>query len=208
MESVVYFIHIKGAKLIDKHIKVKLTDISNKDSGFSSFSLAYSGRKIENAEISYQIISTLKAKTFLYLELNSSLLSSEVHDKEGLAEMFTEKLQDFGLQFIRKKKIENEKRRILSVSLEGRKVHGFEIYALIPHEIWCDEAFKKILPQFGIRYYLPLETLMDNLQAFVDLDEEERLEISRMVIFDNVKFTSMGINSVHMIKDEINSLLT
>ncbi len=139
--------------------------------------------------------------------MNSSLLSLEVNDRESLAELFTEKLQNLGIQFIRKKIIENEKRRILSFSLEGRNVHGFEIYALIPHEIWCDEAFKKILPQFGIRYYLPVETLMDNLQAFVDLDEEEKLEISRMVIFDNVKLTSMGIKSVHITKDEINALL-
>jgi len=139
--------------------------------------------------------------------LNSSLLALDVHDKESLGERFTENLQHFGLQYIKKNKIENQKRRILSISLEGKNVKEYEIYALIPHKIWCDEAFKKILPQFGIRYYLPVENRLDNLQAFVELDDEERLKGSRMVIFDNVKLTNMGINSVYLTKDQINSLL-
>lgn len=95
----------------------------------------------------------------------------------------------------------------MSISMEGRTVDGFEIFALIPHEIWCDEAFKAILPQFGIRYYLPLENMMNHLQEFVNFDAEEKLKLSRMVIFDNVKLANMGIISVHMTKDEINSLL-
>lgn len=193
---------------MDEQIKLKLSNITNKNnSGVSSFSLIYSGKKLDGLEVSYQIISALKAETFLILELNSTLLNMGANDKMVLASEFKEELQYFGIQFISKKIMDNEKRRVLSISLEGKKIEGFEIYALIPNEIWCDQEFKKVIPKVGARYYLPFENSEGNLPAFVDLDEEEKLKVSKMVIFDNTLLASMGIITTRLTKTDIEQLL-
>ena len=115
----------KGADRMDKQIKLKLSNITNKNnSDVSSFSLIYSGKKLDKPEVSYQIISALKAETFLFLELNSTLLNMGTNDKMVLASKFREELQNFGIQFISKKITDNEKRTVLSNALEGRKVEG------------------------------------------------------------------------------------
>ncbi len=193
---------------MDKRIKIKLSNITNKNNtGVSSFSLVYSGKKLENPEVSYQIISALKTETFLLLELNSTLLNMGTNDKMILSSEFKENLRNLGIEFISKKIMDNEKRRVLSISLEGKKVEGFEIYALIPNEIWCEQDFKKAIPQGGVRYYLPFENSESNLTAFVDLDEEEKLKLSKMVIFDHILLASMGITTTHLSKTDIDQLL-
>lgn len=193
---------------MDKRIKIKLSNITNKNNtGVSSFSLVYSGKKLDNPEVSYQIISALKTETFLLLELNSTLLNMGTNDKMMLSSEFKENLRNLGIEFISKKIMDNEKRRVLSISLEGKKVEGFEIYALIPNEIWCERDFKKAIPQVGARYYLPFENSESNLTAFVDLDEEEKLELSKMVIFDHTLLASMGITTTHLSKTDIDQLL-
>ncbi|OPX44128.1 hypothetical protein CLHUN_19270 [Ruminiclostridium hungatei] len=193
---------------MDKQIKLKLSNAENKyNEEISSFSLSYSGKRMENPEVSYRIISALKADASLFIELNSSLLNMDASDKKKLSEKFMEGLKQLGIEYLNKKTVESERRRVLSISLEGKKVEGFETYALIPGEIWCQQEFKELLPSEGLRYYLSTDDSESNLSAFADLDEEERLKLSRMVIFDNAALGSMGINTAYLTKSEINRLL-
>lgn len=193
---------------MNNSIKFKLSETTGKGNGdISTFSLSYSGKKMDNAEASYQIISALKAETYLFIELNSSLVNMKANDKMNLAAIFMENLQSLGIQYISKKFMEDEKRKIFSISIDSKKVEGFEIYALIPNEIWCEQEYKKIIPQTGVRYYLPYENTESNLTAFVDLDEEERLRLSKLVIFDYILLASMGINTTHLAKNDIERLL-
>ncbi len=194
---------------MDKQIKVKLSETTRKNSiGISGFSITYSGKRLENSEVSYSIISALKCKNYSYLELNSSLINMDTLNKIKFSNQYIEKLQEFGIQFITKKTKENEKKRILSISLEGRQIEGFEIFAYIPNEIWCDKDFKKVIPQIGLKYYIPFENTESNLSAFVDLSEDEKLKLSKMVIFDNVLLRSMGITTLHYTKEDIGLLLS
>jgi|GEM_PF-2146271 len=193
---------------MDKQIKLKLSNAENKyNKEISSFSLYYSGKGMENPEVSYRIISALKADASLFIELNSSLLNMDAYDKKMLSEKFMEGLKRLGIEHLNKKTVESERRRVLSIALEGKKVEGFETYALIPGEIWCRQEFKELLPTAGLRYYLSSDDSESNLFAFADLDEEERLKLSRMVIFDNAGLGSMGINTAYLTKSEINRLL-
>ncbi|MDF2986960.1 MAG: hypothetical protein K0R50_2470 [Eubacterium sp.] len=193
---------------MDNRVKSKLTDITSKnESGISSFSIAYSGKKMDNSEVSYEIISALKAGTDMFIELNSSLLNMEHYDKKNLAEQFTEGLQHLGIEHRNKKVFNDASRKILSITLESKKVEGFEICALIPKEIWGDPEIRKLIPKSGVRYYLPLEETENNLSAFVELSEEEKLEICRMVIFDHIMLATMGIKTVHLSKNDIDQLI-
>ena len=190
-------------------MKVKFIETTRKNSiGLSNFSITYSGKRLGNSEVSHRIISSLKNNSYVYLELNSSLLNLDTPNKAKYSNQYTQQLQTFGIQFISKRTKENEKKRILSISLEGRQIEGFEIFADVPNEIWCEKDFKEVIPQIGLRYYIPFENTESNLPAFVDLSEDEKLKLSKMVIFDNVQLGSMGITTLHQTKEDIGRLLS
>ncbi len=193
---------------MDSGIKFKLSDISSNNSEVSSFSLTYSGKKMQSYEVSYEIISALKKESELIIELNSSLLYIDSHNKSILPEKFLAELQSYGVEFLNKKTLNNERRRFFSIPMmEGKKVEGYEIYAFIPNDVWCDPKFKTLIPKVGLRYYVPLPETDNNLSAFASLEEEERLALCQMVIFDNAMLSSMGITSVKLTKSNISELL-
>ncbi len=194
---------------MDRQIKIKLSDISVKNSAVSSFSLTYSGKKMQSYEVSYEIISALKKQSELIIELNSSLLYIDSNNSKGIIfDNFLAGLQDFGVELINKKTLNNERRKFFSIPMmEGKKVEGFEMYAFIPNDIWCDPKFKTLIPKVGLRYYVPLPETDNNLSAFVTLDEEERLALCQMVVFDNAMLSSMGITSAKLKKNDLSELL-
>ncbi len=193
---------------MDNRVKARLTEIASKNtSGISSFSITYSGKKMDNSDVSYEIITALKAETDMFIELNSSLLNMDAYEKKNLAAQFVEGLQHFGIEHRNKKVIDDASRKILSITLESKKIEGFEIYALIPKETWSEPEIRKLIPKAGVRYYLPLEGTESNLAAFIELSEEEKLELCRMVVFDHILLTSMGITTVHLAKNDISELI-
>lgn len=193
---------------MDKRIKIKITDNSNtKLAEYANFSIAYSSRKMESSQVSYEIISALKESNDLIIELNSALINLDVQKKNSLRNNFIEGLQNLGIEFTSKKVAVQEGRTILSITLDTKKVEGFEIYALVKHEIWLDKEFKKIIPRFGARYYLPFAHAENNLSAFLELSEDEKINVSKMVVFDNIVLGNMGIATKHIAINELNQLL-
>lgn len=189
---------------MDKNIKAKVSDNTHKkDYEVSKLSISYSARKIDNSQASYEIISALKADDNIIIELNSSLLNLSQKDNMMLFTELIDSLEAIGIEYRNKKISVSAKRSLFSIAIEGKKIEGFELFAFIPHEIWCDQEFRKIIPNVGVKYYLPKSSSENNLDAFVNLGENEKLELCRMVIFDNILFGSMGINTSIYKKDDI-----
>jgi len=114
-------------------------------------------------------------------------------------------LEKMGIEYINEKTLVNAKRTIMSFGTESKKMEGFELHAFVPHKVWVSQEFKKIIPRVGVRYYLPKSGSENNLDSFVKLDEDEKLKLFRMVIFDNILLGSMGINtSIYKKEDIIN----
>ncbi len=193
---------------MDERIKLKISENTNKrDPMISKFTISYSGKKMDNSEVSYEIISALKEERDLVIELNSSLLNMEEHGKKSLLESFTVQLDKLGIEYKNKKLMVNSRRTFLSIFLSARQVEGFKLFAHIPNEIWNDREFRKIIPVYGLRYYLPERESENNFNAFLDLDEEERYELCSMVIFDYTVLGSMGINAERLTKSDVEELL-
>jgi len=193
---------------MDKNIKIKISDYTrNKESEVSNFSVSYSARKIDNSISSHEIISALKAEDNFIIEINSSLLSLSVNDKRNFLLQFIDLLETKGIEFRKKKTLENAKLSFLSIRIDSKKIEGYELFAYIPNEIWKDQEFSKSIPKNGVRYYLLKACSENNLDAFVNLEEDEKLEQCRMVIFDNILLGSMGINTSILKKDDIIELL-
>ena len=178
--------------MMDKRIKTKISqNTSFKHEEATQISIAYSTRKIDNAEASYQILSELISGDDVIIELDSTLLSISENENKLLVSNLTNEFEDLGIEYKKKKTSVNAKKTILSIMLESKKRDGFEFTAYIPHEIWCSQEFENIIPQIGLRYFLPKSGTEINLDSFTDLDDEEKKELCRMVIFDHIILGSM-----------------
>lgn len=192
-----------------ENIKLKISDITeDKNSNISKFSIAYSAKKMDNSQVSYQIISTLKAQTNIIIEVNSSLINASEYDIKYLLTELIEAFDTLGLQYVKKKISVSAKRTILSIARESKQVEGFECYVLIPDEIWRDPKIQEIIPNVGIRYYLPKTNFDDNLGNFMNLDDEEKYNLCKMVIFDHIYLGSMGINTSIYTKKDLQEIFT
>lgn len=193
---------------MDKNNKIKISDNTNKKtSGMADFSISYSSRKIDNAIISYEIISTLKAEDNIIIGINSSLLSLSENEKRTLNSQLRDSLERMGIKFIDKKTSVMASRSILSITVQSKKVEGFELFIYVPHDVWCEQELMKIIPKVGVSYYILKPNNESNLETFIKYDEDEKLEQCKMVIFDHILLGSMGINTSILKKDDIIELL-
>lgn len=190
-----------------KKTKIKISNISNKKEPFSKFAVSYSTKKRENSQISYEIVSSLKGENDIIIEINSSFLNfSEKESKEFLPRLL-EELDNYQIKYKKRKILANNRKTILSVTVKNETVEGFELFAIIPNEIWKDDRFRKIIPKIGVRYYLPKTQSDINLDELIDLDESQKISLFKMVIFDYVLLGSMGINTSEMNKEAIEALI-
>ncbi|QNU68241.1 hypothetical protein EHE19_007430 [Ruminiclostridium herbifermentans] len=190
-----------------KNIKIKLSDISNKRDSISKFTLSYSAKNMSNSQISYEIVSSLKAENDIIIEINCSFLKLSEKESKLLLSRLTNELDNFGVLYKKRKVLVHTRRTMLSISLKTEVIEGFELFAVIPDEVWKNEIFRSIIPNMGVRYYLPTSIKDVNLDEFIDLEEDERISQCNLVIFDYILSGSMGINTCKMKKEDIQALL-
>lgn len=194
---------------MDSRIKTRITqNTSFKGNGTSQLSLSYTTKKLDNSQASYEIISSLKADDNIIIEVTSALLNLNENETKVLESQLIDSFEEIGLDYRKKKISVNAKRTLFSIVMEGKKRAGFELLAYIPNDIWCSDEFKKIIPNIGVRYYLPKADTEINLDSFTNLEEEERSELCRMVIFDHIILGSMGINTSIYNKNDITEILS
>ncbi len=192
---------------MDKSIKVKISDVSNKRDSVSKFAIGYSAKNIDNSQISYEIISALKAENDIIIELNSSFLNLSESESKMFLSRLIEELDDNGILYKKRKVLLEKKRSMLSISLKSEIIEGFELFAIIPDVIWRSENFRRIIPNMGIRYYLPKVKNDIRLDELIDLEEFEKISLFNMVIFDYILSGSMGITTCSMKKEDIQALI-
>ena len=192
---------------MDKNIKIKIAEIDTiKNPQASKFSLAYRGRRKDSSQVSYEILSKLKAQDDMILEVNSSLLNlSEKENKELLSKL-AKSLEKMNIEYTSKKIRVNAKRSILSIAVSSKEIDGFELFAYIPDNAWRDEVIKEFIPQIGVRYYILEPGSQINPDSFAILDEEEKNKLCTMVIFDHILFGCMGINTSYSKQDILDIL--
>ena len=192
---------------MNKKIKVKISDISDKRDSISKFAITYSAKNIDNSQISYEILSSLKAENDIIIEISSSFLKLSESESKMLLSKLIEELDNYGVMYKKRKISVHSRRTMLSISLKSEIIEGFELFAVIPDAIWRNENFKRLIPNMGVRYYLPTSIKDVNLDEFIDLEENEKISQCNWVIFDYILSGSMGINTCMMKKEDIQALL-
>lgn len=187
---------------MNTNIKIKLTDNTGKKD-LSRFSVSYSFKKMTKEQASYEILSVLKGEDDIIIEITSSLINMGERVNKAVGEKLASSFDALGIEYIKKKTVVNARRQILSISIEGKKVEGFEFFAYIPDQVWKSKSFFEVLPENGVMYHILKPGKDHDLDAFSVLDENEKRELCSMSIFDNTQLSSMGINTVDLNKEEL-----
>lgn len=189
---------------------------NKRDSKLSSaqFSLTYKQQKSksEMKKQIYDIISTLKGKNDVLIEMNSSLFSVR-NEKNAYVKKFINSIRKLDLDYRYSKVPAKNNQSILSNFLgKEDNEHAHEILTFVPHDIWTTETFQKIIPLCGIRYYITKDTvekidgeeLLNKMSRMMD---SEKLDYFKFTVFDGGQLGNMGINSNHLSLNDIKQLL-
>ncbi|WP_024833674.1 hypothetical protein [Ruminiclostridium josui] len=189
---------------MDKSIKLKISENKKVKGAISDFTISYSSKKTDNKSVSNKIISALKGNENIIVEIDSSLMTLDEDKKIYLLGRLTAALENLNMNYIVNKVHYDKKRSFLSVPIESKKVEGLKIYILADENIWRNEQFTEMIPEYGVRYYISRG--FSDLETFSKEDEEERSNKCSMVIFDHIMLGSMGINTSKSF-EELKSML-
>jgi hypothetical protein len=199
----------KGKVTIRENKSVKSPDDAR-------FFLTYEPGSSENEkrQSSYQIISSLKQKKDLLVEINSSLLTvSPNGERENFMIEVLRAVKDAGLN--------NRYRKLAGTGSSGSSIKDLfsfgkkpavhELFILVPDRTWQDEVFQALLPLYGVRYYVcsgneePAK-LMDELFNGQIL-EEDKFNYFNPIIFDCSDFGHSGIFTDRLSLAEVKNFL-
>ncbi len=187
---------------------------NSKDINEARYFLSYQIRNMDEIkkQLSINILSLLKGNSDVIIEVKSSLLNMPINLRENCAQDFLKSVKNLGLSF-RSRKVVNKNRDFFSNLLNFGMIDKelSEILVYIPDELWNNDEFIKILPKYGIRYYL-LKNSGNNLNVLDDIfngqiPDGNMLDIFGMIIYDCSSFCQMGINTNKLNYKELKDLI-
>lgn len=201
-------------ELLKKCIKFKKNKAS-RDLNMPQYTISYATKDAHtdssNASLfSYKIISALKGSNGVVLEVNSSMFSISNSERDKIAFDFLKAIRYLGIDFSYHK-VSSPSKSFVSLIRGKKEEETHEILAYIPDEVWKKQEFFDIIPKFGVRYYITKDNeeddgkkLIENMNNYLD---EEKLEKFKLIIFDVVTFSQMGLISNSLSADEIRNLV-
>ncbi len=193
---------------MNTNVRVKIVDNSKyKDLSSAQYAISYISSKMEMSQASYKILSALKTDHDIFMEITSAYLGLNEKGNKELLSQLIETFSNLSIDYKSKKIKQSERKTFLSFLREGKPYEGFELFAFITDKMWTSQEFEKVRPTVGTRYYILKNEYVKDLNEFINLELEDRAQFCEMVIYDNVSFASMGVNSNFLNKGNIVELL-
>lgn len=197
----------------EKQITIK-ENSSGMDRFLPRFQIGYDIFKKTHDQIrekSYKIISALKQRNDVFIEVNSSLFNIHQGHREEVFLALISSIKELGLQYRYRKGSPASKGNIFSQILNiGPKI-SHEALIYVPNNVWEQEGFLSLLPIYGLRYYIckgPIDgekTLNDLYNG--QMMDEEIIRFFQLIVFDNGEYGNMGINSQDLSLNDLKQLL-
>ncbi|MGI6086177.1 MAG: hypothetical protein ACOYIF_12225 [Acetivibrionales bacterium] len=176
------------------------------------FSLSYKPEGGESkSDISYEILSALKKDRDVVIEINTSLILDAKRSIPFSPEKFLSQIRNLNLVYSYRKSQRQGKPDFFSFLFGGKRDEDcHEIIFYVPDDVWKAEAIKKILPTFGVKYYIKdnsgndAHNVLDEMNRLTD---KEKADYFSYVIFDVAEFNQMGISSNQYGSDDIKEAL-
>jgi hypothetical protein len=187
--------------------KIKLTRLNEGNDSLSP-QLSLNFKPINK---SYDILSVLKGNNDLVIEVNSSLFFGPSEENEKLVNHLLDKIKNMGLYHTYRKMPVPAKQSFITQLFSGgnKMIDAHEILAYIPGSAWSDEAFRQILQDYMIRFYV-LEKSNDPeelISKISGMSDSEKKQYFKLIIFIAPQFNQMGITGDHLSEQDIRRML-
>lgn len=162
---------------------------------------------------SFEILTKLKGDRDVLIELKSSLLCMQQNKREETSIRFLKSVKDMGLNFRSRKSAAPQSASGLAklFSFGASPKDSYEIITHVTSETWNSTAFREIIPDGGIMYYICKETsepqkVMEDLFNGQIFDEDKR-DLFDFQIYDCIDFAQMGVFSESLGADELEKIV-
>ena len=189
-------------------IKIKRNPNKIKD-GSPQYSLTYNSDALNASRISHDILSVFIGENDVIIEINSDM-SGPVNKQSEPVAAFLDKTAIFDLVCKKKNVLSEKSNSLLGLFVGSKKrKQASEALIYIPNNVWCNPDFKKFLPLYGAKYYITDQTVdaSAKLNEIAEMNEEDKAEAFRMVIFDLAICGQMGVASAALSMDDITGML-
>jgi hypothetical protein len=157
---------------------------------------------------SFEALAKLIGGSDAVLVVDTALLNLPYHQREPHVQKCLEDIRSLGLEYRCSKSASSQKRSMLGglSGLLGQKpAQELEIMALIPHEMWTREDFKKTLPIYGARYFVANQNangvnLLEEMQKMLD---NEMLDYFKLILYSAVCYGTISISSKYLTLSEL-----
>jgi hypothetical protein len=182
--------------------KNQFTIKESKDKSIARFFVSYNlyRNNNDNKQKSYQLLSLLKQQNDLLLEIDSSLttLTTPSEIEPAILGLLKD-LKEMGIDCRHQKSEAKSNKGLFGFLNMNKPYTAHRIFAFIPDQVWREEAFQSLLPNYGVRYYI-CKGPVDGIKLLEDLHcgrilDDELIEQFDLIIYDCSDFGQMGINT-------------
>lgn len=192
--------------------KIKITSHKSEPSLNSpQFTIIIGQAKTKNRQVqnNYEILTKLIGSSDIVISLDSTLMNLPYQRRMPLIQDFLESIRALNLEYKLMKVTSPSSQSFLSMLFREKDTENQEILAYIPNEIWMNGTFKEILPFYGARYFITKDNsnspaILDDMQKMTD---DEKLDYFRLIIFNSVYVSSMGICSKYLSLSELEKMM-
>lgn len=160
------------------------------------FILRFNEKKseVQKRNNSYDVLSKLIGSSDVIIELNGTLLNLPAKKRDSYASKFIEDIEALGLEHRRLKVTGMAINSLLN--LFGNKTTQEQVVVTyVPNEIWSKVAMKTLLSFYGAKYFVLKEKsdISETLDHFQRMQEDEKVDYFKLVAFDAMSLSGMGI---------------
>lgn len=157
----------------------------------------------------YEVLTKLIGVSDIIISLNSALMNLTYRQRLPLIQKFLESIRALNLEYKCLKVTGSSGHSFLPMLFKSKSTEEQEILVYIPNKIWMDSGFQEILPFYGARYFITKNNInspaiLDDMQKMLD---DEKMEYFRLIVFNSMYISSMGICSKYLSLSELEEIL-
>lgn len=161
-------------------------------------------------QASYEIISLLKQKRDIIIQVKTELLTMVKSNREDYYLEFIKQINKLGLNY-RNKKLPPSKRNLFSFEFLEKQTSNYESFIHVPNSTWENEEFFNLIPIYGVKYYfiddnIDINKILDDLHNYI-IDDNELSDFFKLIIFDCATLGHMGVYSKYLSIDNLKNLI-
>jgi hypothetical protein len=156
-----------------------------------------------------ELLTKLIGISDVVISLDSTLLNLPYKQRKLLIQKFLENIREMNLDYKCMKVTGRSSQSFISVLFGAKNTQEEEILVYIPNNIWTDNTIQKSLLYHGARYFVikNASTASAVLEDMQKMQDDEKLEYFKLIIFNCMSVGSTGIFSKYLSLSELEDIV-